>query len=342
MKKHLWFALVMALAVLVLRGAAEAQEDTRALAEGWTTVPADSGRLAVLLAATLAAGGDVLFGAVREVTEDADRPALVRIHALAALHGYVHRAGGDAGLRYLLTAAQTAEARECAPVRVPWKPGDTIDICVGNDPRGWMDAWRTQPVGHESPAAAAAVIHATLRRVADGPDTPGISAAALGLLIHLGGAELPPEPPPLGSSLCRPGAPPPHHRGPVGDTVRVYPPAEVTQLPAMTNICDTRRFLERNYPPLARDEGRMGSAVVSLVVGYDGRPRDVRVVRSSGGSQFADAARRAAERFRFTPAQVDGQRVKVRVEVPIEFRFRYPFIESVVYRHRVVTSGVNY
>jgi hypothetical protein len=46
---------------------------------------------------------------------------------------------------------------------------------------------------------------------------------------------------------------------------------------------------------------------------------------------------RAAERFRFAPAQVDGKRVNVRVEVPVEFRFRDPFISSVVERSQVIS-----
>jgi hypothetical protein len=58
---------------------------------------------------------------------------------MAALHGSVHRAGGDAGLQYLLTSSRIAEV-PCAAVRGPWQPGETIDVCAGMDPRSWQDA----------------------------------------------------------------------------------------------------------------------------------------------------------------------------------------------------------
>lgn len=78
------------------------------------------------------------------------------------------------------------------------------------------------------------------------------------------------------------------------------------------------RALERYYPSVLRDSRVGGRVVVEMVVDENGRvrPGSARVVDASHPA-FAEAALRAVERFRFTPAQVGGVPVAVRVTVPI-------------------------
>lgn len=70
--------------------------------------------------------------------------------------------------------------------------------------------------------------------------------------------------------------------------------------------------LEVSYP-----EGAHGDAVVELelVVGADGAVVSVAV--TSGEAPFAEAARRGAESFRFTPAKRDGIPVRARIRVRV-------------------------
>lgn len=78
------------------------------------------------------------------------------------------------------------------------------------------------------------------------------------------------------------------------------------------------RALERYYPTVLRDSRVEGRVLIELVVEEDGTVRagSARVVEASHRA-FGDAALRAVERFRFTPAEVGGIAVAVRVTIPI-------------------------
>lgn len=78
------------------------------------------------------------------------------------------------------------------------------------------------------------------------------------------------------------------------------------------------RLMERYYPPMLRDSRMNGRVIVELVVDRDGRvrPESARVIEASHPA-FAEATLRAAERFRFRPAEIGGMVVPVRVSIPI-------------------------
>jgi protein TonB len=80
------------------------------------------------------------------------------------------------------------------------------------------------------------------------------------------------------------------------------------------------RAMERYYPPVLRDSRVTGRVVIELVVDTDGRVREgsARIVEASHPA-FADAALRAAERFRFRPGKMAGTPVPVRVTLPIQW-----------------------
>lgn len=74
------------------------------------------------------------------------------------------------------------------------------------------------------------------------------------------------------------------------------------------------------YPPQAVRDGLTGIVELEILVGIDGRPIEVTVVRSSGHRVLDQAARRVVlTRWTFRPAMRDGRAVQAIGRVPIEF-----------------------
>jgi TonB family protein len=103
------------------------------------------------------------------------------------------------------------------------------------------------------------------------------------------------------------------------DSARVYGLHEVEVLPRPQNVPDFTAALHSAYPPHLRDAGVGGTVQVAFVVGPDGTPGDVRVI-STPDSSFSAPSVQAVSLLRFTPAQVRGRAVAVRVEQPITWR----------------------
>lgn len=75
------------------------------------------------------------------------------------------------------------------------------------------------------------------------------------------------------------------------------------------------------YPGDAMRAGLSGTVELEILVGADGQPLDVRVVRSSGHRVLDQAARRTVlSKWRFQPATRDGRAVEALGRVPIEFK----------------------
>src|SRR5207247_2680094 len=75
------------------------------------------------------------------------------------------------------------------------------------------------------------------------------------------------------------------------------------------------------YPLVARRLGREGVVLLGILVAPDGRPAQVRVLRSSGFAPLDDSAvATVRDRWRFIPARRSGEAVGGRVKVPIRFR----------------------
>jgi len=73
------------------------------------------------------------------------------------------------------------------------------------------------------------------------------------------------------------------------------------------------------YSEEARELDLQGTVVLSLVIGSDGRPRDIRVARALGMG-LDEKAIEAVRTWRFEPAQKDGQPVAVQMSVETTFR----------------------
>jgi protein TonB len=78
---------------------------------------------------------------------------------------------------------------------------------------------------------------------------------------------------------------------------------------------------EPRYPEMLRQAGIEGQVVVECVIDTSGRaePGSIRVV-SSTHALFERPARQAVEASVFRPARLDGRTVRVRVQLPLNFR----------------------
>ena len=73
------------------------------------------------------------------------------------------------------------------------------------------------------------------------------------------------------------------------------------------------------YSEEARKAKYSGTCVLWLIVGRDGRPRDIKVARTLGLG-LDEKAIEAVKTWRFEPAQTDGKAVDVQINVEVSFR----------------------
>ena len=121
--------------------------------------------------------------------------------------------------------------------------------------------------------------------------------------------------------------------GITGEDAQMEAPAELdisaqpvftpyTVMPDYVNGPEVMRALEREYPPLLRDAGIGGTAIVWFFIDETGVVRNQQIQESSGHQALDDAALRVAPVFRFTPAMNRDKAVPVWVQLPITFTTR--------------------
>ncbi|HEY0785795.1 MAG TPA: energy transducer TonB [Acidobacteriaceae bacterium] len=91
-------------------------------------------------------------------------------------------------------------------------------------------------------------------------------------------------------------------------------------------------WVEPQFTEEARKKKVTGTCVLSLVVGADGMPRDVRVLQSistglapklqSVGLGLDEKARQAVQQYSFQPSLYQGQPVAVKIHINVTFRLR--------------------
>ena len=77
------------------------------------------------------------------------------------------------------------------------------------------------------------------------------------------------------------------------------------------------------YPPVARQQGWEGTAILRVEVRADGHTAAVKIVQSSGHRVLDEAAIEAVRAWKFQPARADGLATSAWVEVPISFRLNH-------------------
>lgn len=73
------------------------------------------------------------------------------------------------------------------------------------------------------------------------------------------------------------------------------------------------------YSKEARKKKIQGTCLLWLIVGTDGNPRDIRLQRTLGYG-LDEKAIEGVKKWKFEPAQKDGQPVPVQINVEVSFR----------------------
>ncbi|GAB2502420.1 energy transducer TonB [Pseudoxanthomonas sangjuensis] len=123
--------------------------------------------------------------------------------------------------------------------------------------------------------------------------------------------ETAPMPPPVEEM---PPAPPP-----AAPAATPAPPAGVALAPGDVPAPIPGRNPPPEYPTRAMRRGDTGTVTLRVTVGADGVPTDIEIADRSGSRDLDRAAIEAVRRWRFRPAQRNGQPVAASVDIPITF-----------------------
>lgn len=153
-----------------------------------------------------------------------------------------------------------------------------------------------------------------------GTAPPAAAAPHLALRLGAGRVEAPlaaPGSAPVAPATTRDGANAEAGAGGAGAGKSGPPLAEVQRLDAGFSLVAP---VAPAYPPAARRARRPGTVHLELEVAPDGTVSALQVDAQPAGWGFAEAARTAYARARFTPPTVDGQPVRVRWRRTLHFR----------------------
>lgn len=98
----------------------------------------------------------------------------------------------------------------------------------------------------------------------------------------------------------------------------------VPSVPLQSNMTPPAILLRTTpvYPELARKVGRKGVVTIEAEIGRDGRLRSARAVGAPLGFGLEEAALRALESWRFSPAQLNGNPIAVFYRLSVHFELR--------------------
>ena len=121
-------------------------------------------------------------------------------------------------------------------------------------------------------------------------------------------------------------APPPPLPTPIDETSQTVSP-EVTPAstgvyiaPGVQTVPLSGQTPPTRYPSEALRRGDSGSVLVRVEVDVNGAPAGVALVQRSGSRDLDRAAMEAVRKWRFMPAQRDGQAVASSLVIPIDFK----------------------
>jgi protein TonB len=113
--------------------------------------------------------------------------------------------------------------------------------------------------------------------------------------------------------------PPPPTAAPSEDISAAPRFTPFTVSPELRNRSEVQRALERNYPPLLRDSGIGGEALVWFFIDENGRVVKTQLNKSSGYDALDQAAIKVANVMQFSAALNRDKKVPVWVAIPIVF-----------------------
>ncbi|HEU4883109.1 MAG TPA: energy transducer TonB [Longimicrobium sp.] len=112
-------------------------------------------------------------------------------------------------------------------------------------------------------------------------------------------------------------APPPADPAPPADA-RTYELSEVEELPRPLNVSEISRLLMASYPPSLIEAQDSGSVMARFRVLEDGSVDSTSITITESDNELFNAPTiRAFLRFRFRPARIHGQPVKVWIDQPL-------------------------
>lgn len=129
----------------------------------------------------------------------------------------------------------------------------------------------------------------------------------------------PPKPPEPPKAKTEPPAPKPAPQPP---TPAPQPPAPAPIQGAIDAPPKPRQAIRPRYPQSSRMRGEEGDVVLSLHVTAGGEVDRVEVVVSSGFADLDEAAVKAAQKARFTPARSGSRRVDAHARLTLTFKLR--------------------
>jgi periplasmic protein TonB len=92
--------------------------------------------------------------------------------------------------------------------------------------------------------------------------------------------------------------------------------------PELVDRMAVAQALVRRYPPVLREAGVGGTAVLWVFIDAEGAVGNTRVAQSSGHDLLDEAARAVMSELTFTPARNRGEPVAVWIQLPITFTAR--------------------
>lgn len=100
------------------------------------------------------------------------------------------------------------------------------------------------------------------------------------------------------------------------------PPKPVIEIVEVWQLGEKPEIIKRvipEYPEMARRIGTQGTVVLTIILGENGLVEDVKVKKSIIG--LDSAAVRAVKQFVFSPAKQNDKPVRVRMNIPFQFKF---------------------
>lgn len=105
-----------------------------------------------------------------------------------------------------------------------------------------------------------------------------------------------------------------------GDATLPIPPAAVAMAPGEQPVPLSGQSPPPRYPTEALRRGESGTVLVRVEVDANGMPGGVALVQRSGSRDLDRAAMEAVRKWRFMPAQRDGQAIAASLVIPIDFK----------------------
>ena len=101
----------------------------------------------------------------------------------------------------------------------------------------------------------------------------------------------------------------------------IYGPEGLSSLPKLISPAATARLIARSYPEELRKSGTSGTVNLEFVIGKDGKVEagSVNVVEAAAPA-LGNAAKSVVEKLEFVPGKKDGQAVRARVQLPIQYK----------------------